>query len=145
MPSYLNHKHVIFKAKLKNPPQAELQVHRWLEAIVPEIGMEFFMGPYVKKSEMEGNSGITGVAVITTSHIALHTFEVGDGTAELQLDVYSCQCFDKRVIMDSLTLLYGAEEWQVLELDRNNNLLIEGKSRQLISGSGEGQLLYWEC
>lgn len=142
--SHLNHKHCIFKAKLSNPPQTELQLHRWMEAIVPEIGMEFFMGPYVKKSDLEGNKGITAVAIITTSHICLHTFDNDDGTSDLQLDVYSCKCFEKQIIIDSLKVLYGAHDFEILELDRNNNLKIEGK-RTEIKGSGEGEILYWGC
>lgn len=141
--NHLNHKHVLFKAKLSNPPTTELQVHRWIEAIVPEIGMEFFMGPYCKKSDLEGNKGITGIAVITTSHIALHTFDNDDGTADLQLDVYSCKCFDKKVVMDSLKILYGASEFQIVEIDRNNQLTIEGKSNEITTNWGPSELLYW--
>jgi S-adenosylmethionine/arginine decarboxylase-like enzyme len=140
--SHLNHKHVIFKAKLSNPPTTELQIHRWIEAIVPEIGMEFFMGPYVKKSDLEGNKGITGVAIITTSHICLHTFDNDDGTSDLQLDVYSCKCFEKQIIIDSLKVLYGAHDFEILELDRNNNLKIEGKS-MVSTNYGPSELLYW--
>ena len=47
--------------------------------------------------------------------------------------------------MDSLKVLYGATDFEILELDRNNNLKIEGKSKEIIVGSNEGQLLYWEC
>ncbi len=144
--NHLNHKHVIFKAKLLNPPTTELQIHRWIEAIVPEIGMSFFMGPYVKKSELEGNKGITGIAVITTSHIALHTFDNDDGTSDLQLDVYSCKCFDKKVVIDSLKVLYNAVDFEILELDRNNNLKIEGKTTEVsLTNHGPSEILYWGC
>jgi len=142
--SHLNHKHVIFKAKLSSPPTTELQVHRWIEAIVSEIGMEFFMGPYVKKSDLEGNKGITGVAIITTSHVALHTFDNDDGTSDLQLDVYSCKCFEKQIVIDSLKVLWDAHSFEILELDRNNNLRIESKTAELGKGWGPSDLLYWD-
>ena len=41
------------------------------------------MGLYVKYCKMEGNRGITGIAVIETSHIAIH---VWDGTMYFNAD-----------------------------------------------------------
>jgi S-adenosylmethionine/arginine decarboxylase-like enzyme len=33
------------------------------------------MGPYVKYSHMVGNRGITGAAIIETSHIVMHVWD----------------------------------------------------------------------
>jgi S-adenosylmethionine/arginine decarboxylase-like enzyme len=47
------------------------------------------MGPYVKYCEMKGNRGITAVAIIETSHIAMHIWDEVS-PALMQFDVYSC-------------------------------------------------------
>jgi S-adenosylmethionine/arginine decarboxylase-like enzyme len=37
--------------------------------------MKVMMGPYVKYSHMVGNRGITGAAIIETSHIVMHVWD----------------------------------------------------------------------
>ena len=143
MLNHLNHKHVIFKCDMDQPPQTELQVYRWIEAIVENIEMKIFLGPYVKRCETEGNEGLTGICVIETSHLAMHVWD-GCPQPYAQIDLYSCKDFNYGVVVDSLKVLYGAKNFEILELDRNNNLKIEGK-RGEIGGSGEGELLYWGC
>ena len=51
------------------------------------------MGPYVKYCNMPGNRGITAVAIIETSHIAMHIWDEPK-PALMQMDVYSCGEFD---------------------------------------------------
>ena len=50
------------------------------------------MGPYVKYCTMEGNRGFTGIAVIETSHNAIHVWDE-PVPALMQIDVYSCAEF----------------------------------------------------
>ena len=45
-------------------------------------------------AEIDGeNGGVTGCALITTSHIVIHTW---DSTLEFQLDVYSCKGYRQK-------------------------------------------------
>jgi S-adenosylmethionine/arginine decarboxylase-like enzyme len=46
-----------------------------LKQFIEEIGMKVMMGPYVKYSHMVGNRGITGAAIIETSHIVMHVWD----------------------------------------------------------------------
>ena len=142
--NHLNHKHVIFKCKLSNPPTTELQIHRWLEAVIDNINMKMFLGPYVKRCETAGNKGITGICVLETSHCAIHTWDNID-QPYAQIDLYSCKEFDKKVVIDSLKVLYGAYDFEILELDRNNNLKIENKTTEIGTNHGPSELLYWDC
>ena len=59
------------------------------------------MGPYVKYCTMEGNRGITGIAVIETSHIAIHVWDEPI-PALMQIDVYSCAAFDPYKIAEKI-------------------------------------------
>jgi S-adenosylmethionine/arginine decarboxylase-like enzyme len=49
--------------------------------------MKVFMGPYVKYCNMPGNRGITAIAIIETSHIAMHIWDEPK-PALMQMDVY---------------------------------------------------------
>ena len=60
---------------------------------------------------MEGNRGITGIAVIETSHIAIHVWDEPN-PALMQIDVYSCAEFDPYVIADKIK-----NDFDVVKLD----------------------------
>ena len=73
--------------------------------------MKIMLGPYVAYSETPGNRGITGVAVIETSHIAMHVWDE-PVPAMMQLDVYSCAEFNPYLIADKLK-----KDFEVLRMD----------------------------
>jgi S-adenosylmethionine/arginine decarboxylase-like enzyme len=87
--SLLVHKHLIIRAEALRAPTNEEQLKDWLEEFIRSINMKLFMGPYVKYCEMPGNRGITAVAIIETSHIAMHIWDE-PSPALMQFDVYSC-------------------------------------------------------
>jgi len=62
--SLLVHKHLIVRAEAVTPPTDEEQLTKWMKEFVESINMKIFMGPYVKYCHMEGNQGITAVAII---------------------------------------------------------------------------------
>ena len=70
--SLLVHQHLIIRADAVRPPVDEEQLTEWMKEFVDSIDMKIFMGPYVKYCRMEGNRGITAVAIIETSHITMH-------------------------------------------------------------------------
>ena len=85
----LVHKHLIIRAEAIKPPVDEKLLKEWFLEFVKAINMKLFMGPYVKYCEMKGNRGITAVAIIETSHIAMHIWDEVS-PALMQFDVYSC-------------------------------------------------------
>ena len=87
--SLLVHKHLIIRAEALRAPTDEEQLKDWFEEFIRSINMKLFMGPYVKYCEMPGNRGITAVAIIETSHIAMHIWDE-PSPALMQFDVYSC-------------------------------------------------------
>ena len=95
------HKHLIIRAEANRVPTDEEQLQHWMREFIDSIDMKILMGPYVKYCTMEGNRGITGIAVIETSHIAIHVWDEPN-PALMQIDVYSCAEFDPYVIADKI-------------------------------------------
>jgi len=85
----LVHKHLIIRAEAMQAPTKEEKLKKWFEEFIRSIDMKIFMGPYVKYCDMPGNRGITAVAIIETSHIAMHIWDEVN-PALMQFDVYSC-------------------------------------------------------
>ena len=121
MNKVLVHKHLIVRAEAKNPPMDEAILTEWFKKFIDEIGMKVMMGPYVKYSHMIGNRGITGVAIIETSHIVMHVWDEPD-PALLQFDVYSCGEFDPETICNKIKKDFNTTKIEYKFLDRENNL-----------------------
>jgi S-adenosylmethionine/arginine decarboxylase-like enzyme len=117
----LIHKHLIIRAEVKNPPKNEEQLTNWLKDFITFIDMKVLMGPYVKYCNTVGNRGITGVAVIETSHIAMHVWDETD-PGIMQFDVYSCSEFDPYKIADKLQADFDVVKLDYKFLNRENDL-----------------------
>jgi S-adenosylmethionine/arginine decarboxylase-like enzyme len=104
--SLLVHKHLIVRAEINNPPVEENYLKSWLNNFIMDINMKIFMGPYVKYCTMPGNRGITAVAIIETSHIAMHIWDEVK-PALMQFDVYSCGEFDPEKICKKFKKILG--------------------------------------
>ena len=89
MGSVLEHKHLIIRAEITDPPYDAVDIKCWMKNLVEDIGMNVLMGPYAIYSDMEGNQGLTAVTIIETSHIAIHVWDECE-PAMLQMDVYTC-------------------------------------------------------
>ena len=119
MENLLKHKHLLIRAEVKNPPKTEENVIKWMNNLIVKINMTTLAGPYASKVSKKGNKGISGVAIIDTSHIGIHTWDETD-PALIQLDVYSCKEFNK------IDVLSCIEEFDPITVDykyfdRENN------------------------
>jgi len=119
MEKLLKHKHLLIRAEVKNPPKTEEQIINWMNNLIAKIDMNILAGPYASKVSKKGNKGISGVAIIDTSHIGIHTWDETD-PALVQLDVYSCKEFNK------IDVLSCIEEFDPITVDykyfdRENN------------------------
>ena len=106
----LEHKHLIIRVEVNNPPTDEAWLHNWLNTLVEKIGMKVCRGPITAYVDMPGNEGLTGVVVIETSHIAIHVWDAVD-PALVQLDVYTCSTLDKDIIFKEL------EQWNPTKVE----------------------------
>ena len=119
--SLLVHKHLIVRAESIKPPKDEEQLKEWMKEFVDSINMKIFMGPYVKYCNMEGNRGITAVAIIETSHIAMHIWDEVS-PALMQFDVYSCGEFNIEDICNKIKKDFDIEKIEYKFLNRETGL-----------------------
>tara|TARA_B110000091_G_C13488871_1_gene339379 strand:+ start:189 stop:560 length:372 start_codon:yes stop_codon:yes gene_type:complete len=106
----LEHKHLIIRAEVNNPPRDEVWLQNWLTELVDKIGMKVCRGPITAYVDMPGNEGLTGVVVIETSHIAIHVWDAVE-PALVQLDVYTCGALNKDIIFAEL------EQWDPVKIE----------------------------
>jgi S-adenosylmethionine/arginine decarboxylase-like enzyme len=118
----IEHKHIVIRAKVKNPPKNVGWVEQWFKELIEKIDMKLLRGPFGCYLDKEGNRGITCVAIIETSHIALHIWDEED-PALVQFDVYTCGDLDINKVFDHLDVFdVVSKEW--MYLDRKNSLEI---------------------
>ena len=115
------HKHLIIRAEVSNPIKDEQQAIDWMNKLVDKIGMKVMMGPFAKYLDVVGNRGLTAVAIIETSHIALHVWDE-DKPALVQLDVYTCGYLDPYDVVEALRDFHPVKI-EMKYLDRENKLI----------------------
>ena len=120
--SLLVHKHLIIRAEAGRPPTDEDQLKSWMLDFIASINMKVFMGPFVKYCNMPGNRGITAVAIIETSHIAMHIWDEPK-PALMQFDVYSCGEFDVKEICDKIKEEFNVKKIEYKYLNRETGLV----------------------
>ena len=118
------HKHLIVRADIGWCPQEEdlNKISDWIRNLIRKIDMQLLAGPYTTYVNEKGNKGMTSVAIIETSHIALHIWdEVKPGL--MQLDVYSCADFNPQDIFDMVNEIFKTIKIEYKFLDREKELV----------------------
>ena len=118
------HKHLIVRADIGWCPQEEdlNKISDWIRGLIKKIDMKLLAGPYTTYVSEKGNKGMTSVAIIETSHIALHIWdEVSPGL--MQLDVYSCANFNPPDVFDKVNELFQTIKMEYKFLDREKELV----------------------
>lgn len=77
-------------------------IHRWLADFPATIGMRILGEPSVVWDHL-GEAGWSGFAVITTSHLCVHTFPE---KCTAWVDVFSCRPFDHAVAIQAIIKLF---------------------------------------
>jgi len=120
----LEHKHVIIRAEVLNPPTNENIAIKHVQTLIDRIGMKVLIGPFAKYVEMAGNRGLTVAAIIETSHVVLHAWDEQE-PGLLQLDVYTCGAFDPRTVFEWVEEYYNPIKMEYKYLDREHALLYQ--------------------
>ena len=118
------HKHLIVRVNIGWCPQKEdlNKISDWIRSLIKKINMKLLAGPYTTYVNEKGNKGMTSVAIIETSHIALHIWdEVSPGL--MQLDVYSCANFNPQDVFDEVNKLFQTKKIEYKFLDREKELV----------------------
>ena len=120
--SLLVHKHLIVRAEAVKPPMDEKYLTDWLKDFITSINMKVLMGPYVIYHDVPVNRGITGAAIIETSHIVMHVWDE-PSPALMQFDVYSCGEFDPEVICKKIKKDFEITKIEYKFLNRETGLV----------------------
>ena len=118
------HKHLIVRADIGWSPKEEdlNKVSDWIRSLIKKIQMKLLAGPYTTYVNELGNKGMTSVAIIETSHIALHIWdETNPGL--MQLDVYSCADFYPQDVFDEVEEMFDTKKIEYKFLDREKELV----------------------
>ena len=84
--------------------------------------MKLLAGPYTTYVNEKGNKGMTSVAIIETSHIALHIWDEAN-PGLMQLDVYSCADFEPDDVFEEVNLMFKTVKIEYKFLDREQELV----------------------
>ncbi len=119
----IKHHHFIGRFEVNNPP---LGIGReylvdWMTMLIKGQGMIILSGPHVAYVEKTGNRGLTGVAIIETSHVAIHIWDETN-PALVQLDFYTCGTLDKDAILKAMEP-WGVVKHSFMVLDREQDLV----------------------
>jgi len=114
--NYTKTYHIIFDAFGVNRQSlnSERFVLDLLLAIPSLVGMRILAGPNVVRDYTTGNEGLSGFAIITYSHISIHTFP---HTKEIFVDIFSCKPFDYKKVRRYLFKQLKIKEKQVETLE----------------------------
>tara|TARA_B110000014_G_C19908831_1_gene470251 strand:- start:45 stop:449 length:405 start_codon:yes stop_codon:yes gene_type:complete len=118
------HKHLIVRADIGWCPKEEdlNKISDWIRSLIKKIDMKLLAGPYTTYVSEAGNKGMTSVAIIETSHIALHIWEE-TSPGLMQLDVYSCAYFNPQDVFDDVNELFRTIKMEYKFLDREKELV----------------------
>lgn len=97
----LQHKHLLIRAEVRKPPTDEEYIKEWFLRLIDEIDMKLLRGPISAYVDVPGNKGLTCVAIIETSHIAMHVWDEHD-PGLMQLDVYTCGALDPEEVFAAI-------------------------------------------
>lgn len=120
--SELQHKHLIIRAEINNPPKDVNETAEWYKKFVSDMGMKILQGPFVDYHEEVGNRGMTGAVTITTSHSAFHIWDETT-PAILQFDLYTCGEMDFSKVMSNLSF-FDPVSIRYKYLDREKDLQV---------------------
>lgn len=123
----LDHQHLLVKAWVTNPPTEVEALQTWLAELVVAIKMKIVIPPRAVYVEAIGNKGLTGSVNIETSHCAIHVWDE-PVPAMIQMDVYSCSCFDPETVINKLRE-FGLVNYEQMVIDRNDNFVVTNHSK----------------
>lgn len=87
------------------------------------LDMEICLEPRSTMIVVAGNEGLTGNTGLVTSHFAYHIWDV---EKIMQLDIYSCRCFDVQRVEQYLKSTCDIQSILYSELDRDDDEIYQG-------------------
>lgn len=123
----LEHKHIIIRAEVMDPPTDPDFINKWVEDLVENIGMKILIKPQSVYSNVVGNRGLTCITAIETSHITFHSWDE-NRYPTVQLDVYTCSHLDINKVLEALRVFDPIQTDYVI-IDRDHLFSIMEKRK----------------
>ena len=102
----LTHEHLVVRALVARPPVSVDEIVLWATALVENgLQMSFLHAPIGAYCADEGNKGCTVVAILNSSHLAIHVWDESR-PALIQLDVYSCKALNMGKVLQHLDAFF---------------------------------------
>jgi S-adenosylmethionine/arginine decarboxylase-like enzyme len=92
--------------------------------------MKIIKGPFAKfvDNDAEGNSGLTAIVMIETSHIAFHIWDqVNPGL--LQFDLYTCGKLELEKVIGLIKETFDIVSMDYVLFDRENGFNVEAQGQ----------------
>lgn len=118
-PIVREHKHVIVRAYVNNPPREAIALSDWCCEVIDLVGMKVIGGPLVVYSDMEGNKGHTAVAILDFSHLSIHVWDEISPSL-IEFDLFSCLDFDPQIVISKIHNRFDIVKYNYVEFNRDN-------------------------
>ncbi len=117
------HNHLLLNGYTNTPPTDTGATIEWMESLIKKIDMKILQGPFSSYVTKEGNRGITAVAMIETSHVALHVWDESSPSF-IEFDLYTCGELDADLVIKDLEEHLGLYNYKKLILERSDGFTI---------------------
>lgn len=111
------HNHLLLNGHTLNPPRNEEATIAWMEGFIKSIDMKILQGPFASYVDVEGNRGLTCVAMIETSHVAMHVWDE-PVPAKVQFDLYTCGSLPEVHTLAQIVDYLQLEDYEYMVLER---------------------------
>ena len=103
--------------------------------MVEHVRMKVMLDPVSAWCDEPGNEGITSTVILTTSHCAMHIWNMpGPQPSVMQFDLYSCAPFEVSEVFDYINRYFKVQRASYKFLDREQGFteISQGEYRQVI-------------
>lgn len=101
---------------MRKAPWSAEALNEWLVRLVEAINMKVCIEPRSVYVDKVGNEGLTGQIGLETSHASIHIWDA-QVPALVQMDVYSCRCFNNEMVLELLRE-FDLIEAELMSIDR---------------------------
>lgn len=113
------HNHLLLNGFTHNPPRNEEATIAWMEGFIKSINMKILQGPFASYVDVEGNRGLTCVAMIETSHVAMHVWDE-PVPAKVQFDLYTCGSLPEVHTLTQIVDFLQLDDYEYMILERES-------------------------
>ena len=120
------HLHLLINAEIYDPPGPNdcEKISAIMNGLVSHVRMKVMLDPVTAWCNDPGNEGITSTVILTTSHSALHIWNLPPPQPSvMQFDLYSCGHFDPIDVIKFISMTFKVTNAAYKFLDRDSDLI----------------------